>query len=129
MNVLYSDTTCRMQFLESSIALGKELTDRLINAGVKFTSVAQPNRTKNYVNVTYAVYKVWIDGEERIVANMKEFIAENFTESYGYVINRLKSGGYKHIKAVKIGEVSVSYPKSSPPPVTAVLLEEYLSSS
>ena len=135
MNALYSDTTCSIEFVIPSVlspvhrrvSLGKELTARLINAGVRFSQVAirsRMNWEKHYVNVTYSVYEVNIDGEKKTVTNMKEFCAKHFTESYGYVINRLRKGGYKNVRAKKIGEVSVSYPKSSSAPVAAYLLPE-----
>ena len=134
MNLCYADSSCELKLMNKRISVEPRLADRLIAAGIMFSSIAANANMrwkKHYVNATYSIYRVWLqDGSTFVVHNMKQFCAEHFRESYGYVVNRLARGEYKGVRAMKLGEVSVTYPKASPPelgcvpPVVAVLLDD-----
>jgi hypothetical protein len=48
-------------------------------------------------------------GQQIIVANMKRWVAQNFTETYGWVMMNLKTpSGYKGYKAEKLFKISVT---------------------
>lgn len=134
-NVIYADSTAKLYLTKQPVSItDAKLISRLTQAGVVFNDSALIFRKrkhhltqKKWVNKTLSVYLVTMpNGTQCIQEGMKDFVARNFTESYGYVMNRLRQGFYRGYQTTKLFEINrttaMQQPDNSawivpPPPV------------
>lgn len=121
MNYVYPNGTSCISINGSHYDLSIKQTELMRAIGVDFIvfdpiDSGDDQLTPRGLNKVYACCRITLPtGRQIIVANMKRWVAQNFTETYGWVMMNLKlPGGYRGYKAEKLFKISVTASHAGP---------------